>query len=76
MYFTENTRKCAFPLDVADQELRLWKRLSANTVSQLERWSFIDEFLQYLKNLEVDHKKVALGGTVESLWITYVGEKQ
>ena len=30
----------------------------------------------YLENLEVDKKKVILSGIVESVGITYVGEKQ
>ena len=32
--------------------------------------------LQYLKDLEIDKKKVLLSGTVESMEVTYVGEKR
>ena len=36
----------------------------------------IDDSLQYLENLEVDKKKALLSGIVESMWVTYVGEKR
>ena len=36
----------------------------------------IDDSLQYLENLEVDKKKVLSSGIVESMGVTYVGEKR
>ena len=36
----------------------------------------IDDSLQYLENLEVDKKKVLLREIVESMEVTYVGEKR
>ena len=53
--------------------------LSSNRVSKLERWSYIDKFLQYLKNLEnleVDSKKIVLSGIVESMGVTFAEENQ
>ena len=53
--------------------------LSSNRVSKLERWSYIDKSLQYLKNLEnleVDSKKIVLSGIVESMGVTFVEENQ
>ena len=36
----------------------------------------LNDSLQNVENLEVDKKKVHLGGIVESMEATYVGEKQ
>ena len=36
----------------------------------------IDDSFQYLENLEVDKKKVLLREIVESMEVTYVGEKR
>ena len=36
----------------------------------------IDDSLQYLKDLEVDKKKVILSGIVESMGVTYIGEER
>lgn len=36
----------------------------------------IDDPLQYLENLEVDEKKVLSSGIVESMGVTYAGEKR
>ena len=36
----------------------------------------LDDSLQYLENLEVDKKKVLLSGIVESMGVTFVGEKR
>ena len=36
----------------------------------------IDDSLQYLENLGVDKKKALLSGIVESMGVTYVGQKR
>ena len=36
----------------------------------------IDDPLQYLENLEVDEKKVLSSGIVESMGVTYAGDKR
>ena len=36
----------------------------------------IDDSFQYLENLEVDKKKVLLREIVESMEVTYIGEKR